>query len=70
MNTFLTQLMSINTRLRGFPNTLTKMLASQEGTNTAMSLQGDDAMTLVDVLDHVSKPMMTGTPLLISCTGL
>jgi hypothetical protein len=31
------------------------MLASQEGMNTAMSLQGDDALTLVDILDQVSR---------------
>jgi hypothetical protein len=31
------------------------MLASQEGMNIAMSLQGDDALTLVDVLDQVSR---------------
>ena len=32
-----------------FPNLLTKILESQEGVNTAMSLQGDcaDALTLV-----------------------
>lgn len=54
-NTFLTQLTSINIRSREFPNTLTKMLASQEGMNAAMSLQGDDAVTLVDILDQVSN---------------
>ena len=52
--------MSINIRSREFPNTLTKMLASQEGMNTAMSLQGDDAMTLVEILDQVSRPMTFG----------
>jgi len=36
------------------------MLATQEGMNTAMSLQGDDALTLVDTLDQVSKPTMDG----------
>ena len=30
------------------------MLASQEGVNTAMSLQGQDALTLIDILDQVS----------------
>ena len=53
--TFLTQLLSINIRSREFSNILTKMLASPEGVNTAMSLQGDDALTLVDILDRVSK---------------
>lgn len=47
--------MSINIRSREFSNTLAKMLASQEGVNIAMSLQGDDALTLVDVLDQVSR---------------
>jgi hypothetical protein len=42
------------------------MLASQEGMNTAMSLQGDDALTLVEILDQVSRPMAFGTPNLIS----
>ena len=51
-------LMSINIGLREFPNTLTRMLASQEGTNTALSLQGDDASALVDILDQVSRTMM------------
>jgi hypothetical protein len=41
---------------REFTNTLTKMLVSQEGTNTVTSLQGDDALALVNVLDQVSKP--------------
>jgi hypothetical protein len=58
--------MSINIRSREFPNTLTKMLASQEGVNTAMSLQGDDALTLVDILDQVSRPTRTGVPHLIT----
>ena len=64
-STFLTQLRSIDTRSREFPSALTKMLASPEGENTAISLQGDDALTLVDILDQVSKPMITGTPSLI-----
>jgi hypothetical protein len=62
---FLTQLTSTNIRSREFPNTLAKMLASQEDMNTAMSLQGDDALTLVDILDQVSRPRMIGTPRLI-----
>jgi len=61
-NTFLTQLLSINIRSREFPNALTSMLESQEGMNTAMSLQGDDALTLVDILDQVSVPIIIGTP--------
>jgi hypothetical protein len=31
------------------------MLASQEAVNIAMSLQGQDALTLIDILDQVSK---------------
>ena len=61
-NPFLTQLMSINIRSRKFPNTLTKMLASQEGVNTATSLQGDDASTLIEILDQVSRLMSFGAP--------
>ena len=52
-----------------FPNTLTKMLASQEGVNTAMSLQGDDALTLVDILDQVSRSSTTRELCLIPHTG-
>jgi len=62
-NTFLTQLNSINIRSREFPNALAKMLASQEGTNTTMALQGDDALTLVDVLDQVRRPRIIGAPI-------
>lgn len=54
-NTFLTQLKSIDTRSRKFHTGLTRMLASQENVNTAMSLQGDNALTLVDVLDQASR---------------
>ena len=54
--------MSINVRSREFPDLLTKMLASPEGVNTAMSLQGDDAQTLVDILDQVSRPIRLGVP--------
>jgi len=61
--------MSINIRSREFPNTLTQMLASQEGINTAMSLQGDDAQTLVDILDQVSRLMIIGNHHLITCAG-
>ena len=45
-----------------FPSILAKMLASPEGVNTAMSLQGDDALTLVDILDQVSRPIRLGAP--------
>ena len=46
------------------------MLASQEDINTAMSLQGDDALILVDVLDQVSRPRITRTPRLIPAQAL
>ena len=62
--------MSINTRSNEFPNALTKMLASQEGMNAAMSLQGDDALTLVGILDQVSRLDDDWNILLISRVGL
>lgn len=47
---------------RGFPDTLTRVLASQEGMNTAMSLQGDDALTLIDQVswldDNQNAPLI------------
>ena len=57
--------MSIDTRSREFPNALTKMLASQESVNTALSFQGEDALTLVDILDQVSISIEAETPDLI-----
>jgi len=68
-NTFLTQLTSVNIRSREFQNSLTKVLASQEGMNAVMSLQGDDALALVDILDQVSRPRITGASRLIRHTG-
>ena len=62
--------MSINIRSREFPSVLAKMLASQEGMNIAMSLQGDDALTLVDILDQVSIPMRVKVSRSFPCTGL
>ena len=41
------------------------MLTLQEGVNIAMSLQGDDALTLIDILDQVSRPIIIGAPSLI-----
>ena len=61
-NTFLTQLTTINVRSREFPNVLTRMLASQENVNNAMALKGEDAVTLVDILDQVSMLMRIGAP--------
>ena len=54
-NAFLTQLTSIDTGSREFTNVLTKTLASQEDVNTVMSLRGEDALTIVDILDKVSR---------------
>jgi len=39
------------------------MLGTQEGMNAAMSLQGDDALTLVDILDQVSGPTIDSVPI-------
>ena len=61
-NHFLTQLMSINMRSREFPNTLTQTLAYRESINAAMSMQGDDALALVEILDQVSRPGIVGVP--------
>ena len=61
--------MSINIRSREFPNALTKMLASQESVNTALSLQGEDALTLVDILDQVSMLIRVKTPYLIAASA-
>ena len=61
-NTFLTQLMTINVRSREFPNALTRMLASQESVNNAMALKGEDAVTLVDILDQVGVSMRIRAP--------
>ena len=47
------QLTSTNVRSGESPSTLTGVLASQEGVNTAMSLQGGDALALADILDQV-----------------
>ena len=67
---FLTRLTSTNIRSREFSNILAKTLASQEDMNTAMSLQGDDVLILVDVLDQVSRPRITRTPHLIPAQAL
>ena len=53
-NTFLAQLGSIDVRSSEFTETLAKILSSQEDVNTAISLEGDDALTFVDILDQVS----------------
>jgi len=54
-NTFLTRLTSINIGSREFPNALAKMLASRAGVDATVTLQGDDTLTLVDVLGRGSK---------------
>lgn len=48
--------MPVDIKSREFPNALIKALESQEGMDIAMSLKGEDASTLVDILDQVSKP--------------
>jgi hypothetical protein len=68
-STFLTRLTSINTKSREFPAALAKILESQDGMDTAMSLQGDDALTLVDILDQVNKPRVIRAPRLTHRTG-
>ena len=42
------------------------MLERQEGVDTAMSLQGEDALALVNVLDRVSGSRIIGVPRLIT----
>ena len=54
------RLRTVDIRSKEFTETLAKMVSSQEDVDTAMSLQGDDAMTLIDILDHVSGRGMTG----------
>ena len=61
--------MSINIGSREFPNILSRVLASQEGMNAVMSLQGDDALTLVDILDQVGRLDDNQNALLIPHVG-
>jgi hypothetical protein len=56
------QLVSINVGSKEFPNTLARLLASQEGMVAAMSAQGDDALVLVDILDQVSRLRTIAAP--------
>ena len=55
-NTFLERLVRIDVGSKKFSSMLAKMLASEEGLDTAMSLQGDDALTFVNILGQVSGP--------------
>ena len=48
---------------------LTKMLESEQGLDAAMSLQGDDALTLVNILGQVSEPKIIGGLCSTSRTG-
>ena len=68
-NTFLAQLRSIDTKSKELPEILAKMLLSKESLNTAMSLRDDDTLTLVDILDHVSRPRIIAVSCLIPHTG-
>jgi hypothetical protein len=52
---FLAQFTSVDIKSKEFPITLAKMFASKEGMNAVMALRGDDAVTLVDILDQVSS---------------
>jgi hypothetical protein len=56
------QLVSINVGSKELPNTLARLLASQEGMVAAMSAQGDDALVLVDILDQVSRLRTIAAP--------
>lgn len=49
---------------------LGEMLGTQEGVTIAMSLTGEDALILVNVLDQVGKMRTGGTPFDYSGTGL
>lgn len=64
-NPFLQQLYSIDVRSEEFANVLAKTLATQEGVKAAMSLQGEEALTLVDILNQVSRQMRIWAPYLI-----
>ena len=68
--TFLTQLRSVNIGSREFPEVIERMLASKEGVNVAMSLEGEDALTLVNVLDQVGKRMGTITTIINALSRL
>lgn len=68
-NTFLAQLGSIDVRSSEFAETLAKILSSQEDVNTAISLEGDDALTFVDILDQVSGRRTTAASCLTPRTG-
>ena len=68
-NRFLAQLRSVDPKSKEFPEALVKMLSSKEAVNTAMSLRGDDFLTLVDILDHVSRPVIIAVSCLIPHTG-
>lgn len=50
---FVTKLRSIDIRSREFPVTLAEMLVSQEGVDRVLSLQGEDALILVNILYQV-----------------
>jgi hypothetical protein len=55
---------------REIPGTIERMLASKEGVNIAMSLEGEDALTLVNILDQVGKPIGTITILINALSRL
>ena len=67
--TFITQLRKIDPRSREFIETLDRMLGSREGVDTAMSLEGVNAVVLVNILDQVGKLRIIGTLFDQSNTG-
>ena len=67
--TFITQLRKIDPRSREFIETLDRMLGSREGVDTAMSLEGVNAVVLVNILDRVGKLRIIGTLFDQSNTG-
>jgi len=64
-NTFLAQLRNINVRSSEFTETLAEVLSSQEGVNAAISLEDDDALAFVGILDQVSRRRTTAASCLI-----
>ena len=63
------QLWNIDLRPSVLVGALGEMLGTQEGVTIAMSLTGEDALILVNVLDQVGKMRTGGTPFDYSGTG-
>ena len=58
-NSFLTQLISISTR----SNALAEFLTFQENTNTALPLQGKEALTLIGAPSQASRYELSDDPI-------